>query len=113
MPIALNLARIFGFQQEQPRELGSSFGGEMAPSNVACQVDNLCSLLVNRMQPRRLGGMEGAFRAAVGELHAKTFGNYEHWCHHVGLTPADTAAFPPPDPKRDSTRTRFGIVNLQ
>ena len=113
MPIALNLARIFGFQQVQPRDLAESSIYEMAPSNVACQVDNLCSLLVNRMQPRRLSGMEGAFRAAVGELHAKTFANYEHWCHHVGLTPADTAALPPADAQRDSTRTRFGVVNLQ
>eukprot|EP00966_Prymnesium_polylepis_P080743 1870926-Prymnesium_polylepis.1 len=92
MPIASNLAHIFGFQEMQPHARSA----DMSSSNVACQVDHLCSLLVNRMQPRRLDGLEGAFRLAVGELHAKTFANYHHWCRHLGVAPAggDAAALP-------------------
>ena len=92
MPVAAHLARIFGFQTAQLKQRGVSL--EEVPSNVACQVDNLCSLLVNRMQRARLQGMDSAFHVAVHELHDKIFANYRHWRAHLGLPAEDRDGAP-------------------
>ena len=92
MPVGAHLARIFGFQTAQLKQRGVSL--EEVPSNVACQVDNVCSLLVNRMQRARLQGMDSAFHAAVHELHDKIFGNYRHWRGHLGLPAEDSDTAP-------------------
>jgi hypothetical protein len=82
LPVASHLARIFGFQQRQPRK--GSHGGDVY-SNVTCQVNHVCCLLVHRVQRHRDLGLDAALRMAIDELHGHVFANFEHWRRHMCL----------------------------
>ena len=83
LPVAAHMARIFGFQTAQLKSRKASL--EEAPSNVACQVEHLCSLLSTRMQRHRFSGVELAFRTALSELHMQIFSNYVSHTMHAAL----------------------------
>ena len=86
LPVASHLGRIFGFQQRQPRK--DSHGGDVL-SNVACQVNHVCRLLVHRVQRHREHGPEASLRIAIHELHTHVFANFEHWRKHLQLPMPD------------------------
>ena len=94
LPIAGNLAKIFGFQQIRLDEtLNPGAPADAVPSNLNNSVDHLCALIGQRMDrlPRDPTEFEGAdtfkadLRIAVEQAHHKLLATFFKWNEHVRL----------------------------
>ena len=115
--IAYDFADFFGFQKEQPLFVNPAAAAAAAPktaaaaasapneepvrlqedaapsppdkvlSSVANQVDNLVSLISNRMDAHPGKSFIFAMHESIAALHSKIFTNYENWVRRLDLLP--------------------------